>query len=56
VAKTVQLNIRLSPEEVVTIDKWIENGDFDNRTEFVRFALKKILVTYDGDKLDFKSP
>lgn len=52
--KIVQANVRLTPEEASKIDFLIESGDFDNRTEFIRFALKKVLMSYKpGNRLGF---
>lgn len=55
-SKTVQVNIRLTEEEVKSIDKWIEQGDFDTRTEFIRYALRKVLIVYDGDRMNLVFP
>ena len=52
--KSIQVNIRLTPEEAEAIDRLIESGDFDNKTEFIRFALKKVLKAYDGQRVGFE--
>jgi len=56
VAKTYQVGVRLTPEDLAIIDRWIEKGDFDNRAEFVRFAVKKVLKLYDGGRVGFDLP
>lgn len=52
-SKTYQVGVRLSIDDISVIDKWIENGDFDNRSEFVRFAVKKVIKAYDGNRIGF---
>ena len=52
--KSIQVNIRLTPDEADAIDRLIESGDFDNKTEFIRFALKKVLKAYDGQRMGFE--
>ena len=52
--KSIQVNIRLTPEEAEAIDRLIESGDFDNKTEFIRFALKKVFKDYDGQRVGFE--
>lgn len=47
----VQVNIRMTQSEIEQIDKLIENGDFENRTEFVRYAVRKFLKNWDGKRL-----
>ena len=51
--KDIQINIRMSDEEVAAIDRFIDDGDFDTRTEFIRFAVKKVLKQYSGDRIGF---
>ena len=46
----------MTPEEAEAIDRLIESGDFDNKTEFIRFALKKVLKAYDGPRVGFERP
>ena len=51
----MQINIRMSVDEVMAIDKFIESGDFDNRVEFIRFAVRKTLQAYEpGARVGFK--
>jgi len=54
-ARDIQMNIRISEEEAAAIDRHIESGDFDSRTEFVRFAIRKVLDAYKSDeRIGFK--
>lgn len=42
-----QLNVRISPNILAEIDKLIESGEFGNRAEFVRYALRMTLKSFD---------
>jgi Arc/MetJ-type ribon-helix-helix transcriptional regulator len=54
-AREIQMNIRISEDEAAAIDRHIESGDFDTRTEFVRFAIRKVLDAYEpGQRIGFK--
>lgn len=55
VPRTVQVNLRLSESEINAIDRYIVSGDFDNRTEFVRFCIRKTMARYEpGRRLEPK--
>lgn len=43
-----QLGVRFPPEILAAIDDLVESGDFGNRCEFVQFAVRKMLMSYDG--------
>ncbi len=53
--ETQQVNVRIAKSEMDQIDEFVANGDFTNRAEFVKFAIRKVLKTYQsGDRLNFK--
>jgi len=54
VPKTEQVNIKLTPEDANAIDYWIKKGDFESRSEFIRFALRKVIKAYEGDRVGFE--
>jgi len=54
VAKVAQVNVRLEPDECTSIDHWVERGDFDSRSEFIRFALRKVIKAYEGNRIGFE--
>ena len=45
--KTEQLNVRLSPALLEEIDKLIESGEFGTRVEFVRYAVRMTLKSFE---------
>lgn len=49
-SRTVQVGVRLSPEDVAKIDKLIEAGEFGDRGEFLRYCVRKKLKEV-GDRL-----
>ncbi len=51
VVKNVQVNVRMTADEIVAIDKLIATGDFDSRTEFIRYCVRKVLVVYSGQRI-----
>ena len=46
--KSEQLNVRLTPALLAEIDKLVESGEFGNRVEFVRYAIRMTLKDFDG--------
>lgn len=54
--KTEQINFRLSSDEVAAIDRLIASGDFETRTEFIKFCMRKVLAAYDGNRIGFEFP
>ncbi len=50
-----QVNLRMSKDELDEIDRFVDSGDFDSRTEFIRFAIRKALMTYEpGSRVPLK--
>ena len=49
--KDVQVNVRMTANEIAEIDKLIAAGDFDSRTEFIRYCVRKVLVVYSGQRI-----
>lgn len=45
---TRQVNIRLPLELLNEIDILVKNGDFEDRAEFMKYALRKTIQTYNG--------
>lgn len=43
----------MSGDEIAAIDKLIASGDFDNRTEFIRYCVRKVLSAYSGQRIGF---
>lgn len=43
-----QLCIRLTSGQLAAIDVLVDSGDFGNRSEFVQYAVRKILMNYEG--------
>lgn len=41
------VTLRLSPELADQIDKLIESGEFEDRSEFIRYAIRKTLKTFE---------
>ena len=39
-----QIGVRLSPQQLAIIDALVESGDFGSRTEFVQYAVRKMLL------------
>ena len=44
-----QIGVRLTPEQLRIIDNLIESGDFGNRSEFVQYAVRKLLKEIGED-------
>ena len=44
-----QIGVRLTPEQLRVIDNLIESGDFGNRSEFVQYAVRKLLKEIGED-------
>ncbi|MBQ7701122.1 MAG: hypothetical protein IJT54_01830 [Candidatus Methanomethylophilaceae archaeon] len=54
-ASNQQVNVRLSVDELRQIDAMVENGDFGNRVEFVKYATRKVLrQLQEGERIGFK--
>jgi len=45
--KNVYVNVRLPQKIVEKIDKLVENGNFMNRSAFIRYAIMVVLDNYD---------
>ena len=45
---TPQIGVRLAPNQIAQIDALIAAGDFGNRSEFVQYAVRKILMSYEN--------
>lgn len=45
--KSEQITVRFTPEQFAEIDKLIESGDFGNRTEFIQYAVRKMLKEFE---------
>lgn len=43
---SLQVNVRLTPDVVAHIDRLVECGDFGDRSEFARYAIRKTLMVY----------
>lgn len=43
-----QLNVRVSPALLDEIDALVESGEFGNRVEFVRYAIRMTLKGFKG--------
>jgi hypothetical protein len=54
--KTEKLTINLTPTEVGQIDYLVERGLYTNRTDFIRFAIRKQTDSHAGDINQFLSP
>lgn len=46
--KTEGITVRFTLEQLSEIDALIESGDFGNRSEFVQYAVRKILKDFRG--------
>lgn len=46
--KTEGLTIRFTVEQIEHMDKLIESGDFGTRTEFIQYAVRKMLKEFKG--------
>lgn len=45
----------MSVDELRQIDAMVENGDFGNRVEFVKYATRKVLrQLQEGERIGFK--
>ena len=54
--KSEQLNVRVSPTILQEIDKLVESGEFGNRVEFVRYAIRMTLKQFEGGKSRYPPP
>lgn len=45
---TRQINIRLPLELIDEIDHLVKSGDFEDRAEFMKYALRKTIQSYNG--------
>ena len=36
-------SVRLPPKDSMMVDHFVENGEFKSRSEFIRFAVKKLI-------------
>lgn len=41
-----QINMRFDPEIVAKIDELVRSGEFENRTEFVKYCVRKTLASF----------
>lgn len=46
--KSEIVGVRISADDLERIDKLIESGDFGSRSEFARYAIRKMLMNYEG--------
>lgn len=46
VMKSEQITVRFTPEQFQEMDKLIASGDFGNRTEFIQYAVRKMLKSF----------
>lgn len=46
--KSEIVGVRLSAEDLERIDELIISGDFGSRSEFARYAIRKMLKNYEG--------
>ena len=51
-----QLGVRLTDEQFAAIDKLVESGEFGNRSEFVQYAVRKLLKEIGEDWRRFPPP
>lgn len=47
-SKMPMVGVRLNTEQIAAIDALIEEGEFEDRSEFIRYAVRKHLKTYHG--------
>lgn len=45
--KSEIVGVRISAEDLERIDQLIAAGDFGSRSEFARYAIRKMLKSYD---------
>ena len=43
-----QISVRLAPKQLEQIDALVAAGDFGNRGEFIQYAVRKILMSYEN--------
>lgn len=48
------IGIRFTPEQIAAIDRLIESGEFGNRSEFIQYAVRKMLKTFESRTLPLK--
>ena len=41
-----QINMRFDPEIVAKIDELVRSGEFENRTEFVKYCVRMTLASF----------
>ena len=46
--KSEIVGVRVSAEDLERIDELIASGDFGSRSEFARYAIRKMLKSYEG--------
>lgn len=46
--KSEIVGVRISEEDLERIDALIASGDFGSRSEFARYAIRKMLKGYEG--------
>jgi len=46
--KSEIVGVRVSAEDLERIDELIVSGDFGSRSEFARYAIRKMLKSYEG--------
>lgn len=46
--KTEGITVRFTVEQIADMDALIESGDFGNRSEFIQYAVRKILKEFNG--------
>jgi hypothetical protein len=51
-----QIGVRLSPQQLAFIDKLIESGEFGNRSEFVQYAVRKVIIPFEEGKKRLPPP
>ena len=51
-----QIGVRLSPQQLAFIDKLIESGEFGNRSEFVQYAVRKVIIQFEEGKKRLPPP
>lgn len=46
--KTSVIGVRLTPEQLDAIDSLISLGEFEDRSDFIKYAVRKYLRSYAG--------
>lgn len=42
------VGVRLTQDQLAAIDKLIDSGEFGNRSEFIQYAIRKMLKTFES--------